>query len=94
MFELETLKILLNSDEFRLLDINQRIQRAIKTLILEGLLHPGAKLPATRVLAHSLLIARDTVEFAYLNLHRDGFITRHIGAGSFVSEKIGADLQG
>ena len=84
-FELETLKMRLNDAEFQLLDLHQRIQRALRELILEGALGPGLKLPATRGLAKSLGVARDTVENAYVQLHRDGFIVRREGAGSYVS---------
>ena len=93
-FELETLKIRLNDAEFQLLDLHQRIQRALRELILDGALDPGLKLPATRVLAKSLGIARDTVENAYVQLHRDGFIVRREGAGSYVSETVGTELRG
>ncbi|WP_449105995.1 MocR-like pyridoxine biosynthesis transcription factor PdxR [Pseudomonas mohnii] len=93
-FELETLKMRLNDAEFQLLDLHQRIQRALRELILDGALDPGLKLPATRVLAKSLGIARDTVENAYVQLHRDGFIVRREGAGSYVSETVGTELRG
>ena len=46
-FELETLKIRLNDVEFQPLDLHQRIQRALRSLILDGALDPGLKLPAT-----------------------------------------------
>lgn len=93
-FELETLKIRMNDVEFQPLDLHQRIQRALRTLILDGALDPGVKLPATRALAKSLGIGRDTVENAYVQLHRDGFIMRRGGSGSYVSEKIGTELRG
>ena len=93
-FELETLKMRLNDAEFQLLGLHQRIQRALRALILEGALDPGLKLPATRVLAKSLGIARDTVENAYVQLHRDGFIVRREGAGSYVCETLGTELRG
>ena len=93
-FELETLKMRLNDAEFQLLDLHQRIQRALRELILEGALGPGLKLPATRGLATSLGVARDTVENAYVQLHRDGFIVRREGAGSYVSETLGNELRG
>ncbi|MGR3886722.1 MocR-like pyridoxine biosynthesis transcription factor PdxR [Pseudomonas sp. 1152_12] len=93
-FELETLQMRLNEDEFQLLDLHQRIQRALRALILEGVLAPGLKLPATRVLATSLGVARDTVENAYVQLHRDGFIVRREGSGSYVCEAVGAELRG
>ncbi|UVM50705.1 PLP-dependent aminotransferase family protein [Pseudomonas sp. B21-015] len=93
-FELETLKMRLNDVEFQLLNLHQRIQRALRALILDGALAPGLKLPATRVLAKSLGIARDTVENAYVQLHRDGFIVRREGAGSYVCETLGTELRG
>jgi GntR family transcriptional regulator / MocR family aminotransferase len=93
-FELETLQMRLNDAEFRLLDLHQRIQRALRALILDGALAPGLKLPATRVLAKSLGLARDTVENAYVQLHRDGFIVRRAGSGSYVCDAIGTELRG
>jgi len=93
---LDTLKIHLNENEAALqsLDLHLRIQRALRTLILDGALAPGAKLPATRALSKSLGVARDTVENAYVQLHRDGFIVRRAGSGSYVCEVIGAELRG
>lgn len=93
-FELETLKMRLNDAEFQLLDLHQRIQRALRALILDGALAPGLKLPATRALATSLGVARDTVENAYVQLHRDGFIVRRGGSGSYVSQTVGSELRG
>jgi len=93
-FELETLKMRLNDAEFQLLDLHQRIQRALRALILDGALDPGLKLPATRALAKSLSIARDTVENAYVQLHRDGFIVRREGSGSYVCKTLGTELRG
>ena len=93
-FELETLKIRLNDVEFQPLDLHQRIQRALRSLILDGALDPGLKLPATRVLARSLGVARDTVENAYVQLQRDGFIVRREGSGSYVCQSVGSQLHG
>lgn len=93
-FELETLKMRLDDDEFKLLDLHRRIQRALRALILDGALDPGLKLPSTRALAKSLGMARDTVENAYVQLHRDGFIVRREGAGSYVCETLGVELHG
>lgn len=92
-FELETLKIRLNDADLQRLDIHRRIQRALRGLILDGALGPGVKLPATRALAKSLGIARDTVENAYVQLQRDGFIVRRGGSGSYVAE-VGTELLG
>ncbi|AVF54228.1 UNVERIFIED_ORG: GntR family transcriptional regulator/MocR family aminotransferase [Pseudomonas parafulva] len=93
-FALDTLKIRLNDAEFQLLDLHQRIQRALRALILDGALGPSLKLPSTRALSKSLGCARDTVENAYVQLHRDGFIVRRGGAGSYVCDTVGAELRG
>lgn len=93
-FELETLKIRMGDADLGQLDLHQRVQRAMRALILDGVLLPGLKLPATRSLADSLGMARDTVESAYTQLHRDGFIVRRQGSGSYVSETIGTPLRG
>lgn len=66
--------------------LHARIQRAIRQLILDGAMLPGKALPATRVLARSLGVSRDTVEAAYGQLHAEGFIERRIGSGSYVAE--------
>jgi len=93
-FELDTLKIRLNDADLQSLDLHQRIQRALRALILDGALDAGIKLPATRTLATSLGVARDTVENAYVQLHRDGYIVRREGSGSYVSDTVGAQLRG
>lgn len=94
VFELETLKMRMNDADLQLLDLHQRIQRALRALILDSALDPGVKLPATRALAASLGVARDTVENAYVQLHRDGYIVRREGSGSYVSDTVGAELRG
>ncbi|MBP2316171.1 PLP-dependent aminotransferase family protein [Azospirillum soli] len=66
--------------------LRARIQRAIRQLILDGVLGPGKPLPATRGLAKSLGVSRDTIEAAYTQLHAEGFIERRVGSGSFVAE--------
>jgi GntR family transcriptional regulator/MocR family aminotransferase len=68
------------------LPLHARIQRAIRQLILDGALGAGKPLPASRTLARSLGVSRDTVEAAYAQLHAEGFITRRVGSGSFVSK--------
>jgi GntR family transcriptional regulator/MocR family aminotransferase len=66
--------------------LHARIQRAIRQLILDGVLGPGKPLPATRGLAKALGVSRDTIEAAYIQLHAEGFIERRVGSGSFVAE--------
>lgn len=66
--------------------MHAKVQRAIRQMILDGVLGPGKPLPASRALAKSLAISRDTVEAAYSQLHAEGFIERKVGSGSYVAE--------
>ncbi|MGK9174040.1 PLP-dependent aminotransferase family protein [Yokenella regensburgei] len=83
--QLETVKAWMIDPANGSLPLHERIQRAIRTLILEGVLSNGKALPASRALATSLDVSRDTIEAAYTRLHAEGFIERHTGKGSFVS---------
>ncbi|GJL35244.1 GntR family transcriptional regulator [Enterobacter hormaechei] len=83
--QLETVKAWMSDPANGSLPLHERIQRAIRALILEGILSHGKALPASRALATSLNVSRDTIETAYTRLHAEGFIERHTGKGSFVS---------
>lgn len=93
-FELETLRMQLAQPGQQRQALHLRLQRALRALILDGALAPGVKLPATRVLAESLGVSRETVENAYVQLQRDGFIARRGGSGSYVSATLGTELRG
>lgn len=84
--QLETVKAWLVNPAHAAMPLHARIQRAIRQLILDGALSAGRPLPASRALAKSLGVSRDTVETAYAQLHADGFIERRVGSGSFVAE--------
>lgn len=83
--QLETVKAWLLHPDQAGLPLHGRIQRAIRQLILDGALAADKPLPATRGLAASLGVSRDTVEAAYNQLHAEGFIRRRVGSGSFVA---------
>lgn len=85
--QLESVKAWIGDPAHGALPLHARIQRAIRQLILDGVLDVGRPLPASRALAKSLGISRDTVESAYSQLHAEGFIERRVGSGSFVSER-------
>ncbi|TCM68684.1 GntR family transcriptional regulator [Acinetobacter calcoaceticus] len=86
--QLETVKLWLINPKYAALPRYARIQRAIRQLILDGVLEVGMSLPASRGLATSLQVSRDTVEMAYSQLHAEGFIERHVGQGSVVSKRV------
>lgn len=85
--QLESVKAWIGDPAHGALPLHARIQRAIRQLILDGALDVGRPLPASRALAQSLGVSRDTVEAAYSQLHAEGFIDRRVGSGSFVSER-------
>lgn len=83
--QLESVKAWMADPKYGSLPLYTRIQRGIRQLILNGALVPGSPLPATRELAKSLGVSRDTAEAAYALLHTEGLIQRYIGSGSFVA---------
>jgi len=84
--QLESVKASLAHPAHAAVPLHARIQRAIRQLIVDGALGAGKPLPASRALAKSLGVSRDTIESAYAQLHAEGFIDRRVGSGSFVAE--------
>ena len=65
--------------------IYQQITSQIKAQIMSGTLKTGEPIPSMRALAKSLHVSVITVQRAYEDLQRDGFIETTVGRGSFVS---------
>lgn len=65
--------------------IYEQITTQIKALIMSGELQTGEAIPSMRALAKSLHVSVITVQKAYEDLQRDGFIETTVGRGSFVS---------
>lgn len=65
--------------------IYEQITSQIKAAIISGELKTGEPIPSMRSLAKSLHISVITVQRAYEDLQRDGFIETTVGRGSFVS---------
>ncbi len=65
--------------------IYEQITDQIKAMVLNGELRNGDPLPSMRALAKSLHISVITVQRAYEDLQRDGFIETTVGRGSFIS---------
>ncbi|OXR48124.1 GntR family transcriptional regulator [Pusillimonas sp. T2] len=86
--QLESVKAWIGDPAQNALPLYTRIQRGIRQLILDGTLDVGKPLPASRALAKSLNVSRDTIESAYSQLHAEGFIERRVGSGSFISERV------
>ena len=65
--------------------IYEQIEAQFKAQILSGALEPGQVIPSMRALARSLHISVITVQKAYEDLQRDGFIVTTVGRGSYVA---------
>ncbi len=65
--------------------IYEQISIQVKNLIMNGTLSAGEALPSMRALAKDLHISVITVQRAYEDLTRDGFIETVSGKGSFVA---------
>lgn len=70
--------------------IYEQILEWYKMLILKGVLSPDEQMPSVRKLAMELSTNPNTVQRAYMELERQGFLYSVRGRGSFV--RGGADL--
>ena len=66
--------------------IYEQVTEKIQTLILNGVLEPDSKLPSVRSLAMELSINPNTIQRAYVELERQGYIYSVKGKGSYVAE--------
>lgn len=64
--------------------IYEQIVEKIRTLILKGVLEPDSQLQSVRSLAMELSINPNTIQKAYTELERQGFIYTVKGRGNFV----------
>ena len=65
--------------------IYEQITSQIKAQVMGGKLKHGDPIPSMRALAKSLHISVITVQRAYEDLARDGFIETVVGKGSFIT---------
>ena len=66
--------------------IYEQVVDRLSDLMLIGVLQPGEKLPSVRSLAVDLSINPNTIQKAYLELERQGYVYSVKGVGSFVSD--------
>lgn len=64
--------------------IYEQIISQVKNMIMSGELTDGENLPSMRALAKSIHVSVITVQRAYDELQRDGFIETEIGRGTYV----------
>lgn len=70
-----------------------QIHRALRQAIADGVLQPGSRLPASRVLARNLKVSRNSVLAAYEALCNEGLITGRTGSGTRVASNAATILQ-
>ncbi len=63
-----------------------QVKNRLAFLIATGVYSAGDRLPTVRALAVSLDISYNTVNRAYMDLERDGYISTRQGRGTFVSD--------
>jgi len=66
----------------------RQIYDAYRTTIVDGRLHPGQRIPSTRMLASELGISRLPVLNAYGQLLAEGYFESRVGAGTIVSRSL------
>ena len=66
--------------------IYEQVMDRLSDLMLIGALEPGDKLPSVRSLAVELSINPNTIQKAYLELERQGYVYSVKGVGSFVAD--------
>ena len=64
----------------------EQIVDKFQTLILKGVLEPNSRMPSVRSLAVELSINPNTIQRAYMELERQGYIYSVKGKGSFVAD--------
>lgn len=67
--------------------IYEQVIDNIKELIMTDVLPKGAKLPSVRELSRNLTVNPNTVQKAYRELERSGFVYTTSGIGTFVADK-------
>jgi GntR family transcriptional regulator/MocR family aminotransferase len=72
--------------------LSRQLYQALRLRILDGRLNGGTRLPASRDLAESLSISRNSVMRAYDQLYAEGFTEGRIGDGTYVAQLPGKTL--
>ncbi len=65
--------------------IYEQIKSQLKAMIMSGKLKTGDSIPSMRALARSIHVSIITVQKAYEDLQKEGFIETAVGRGTFVS---------
>ncbi|KAB1551225.1 PLP-dependent aminotransferase family protein [Corynebacterium sp. 321] len=77
------MNIVLDHSDARPLPV--QICASIRSLVVEGLLEPGEKLPSTRILAEQLGVSRGTIVTAFDQLIAEGYLVARHGSGTHIN---------
>ena len=77
---------MINLDLKSRVPIYEQLVDKVKQLIIQGVIKPDEKLPSVRSLAQELTINPNTIQKAYRELEREGYIYSLPGKGSFVGQ--------
>lgn len=69
--------------------IYEQVVDNLKELIISGILQSGEKLPSVRELSRSLTVNPNTVQKAYRELERQGYVYTSPGLGTFAADRTG-----
>jgi GntR family transcriptional regulator/MocR family aminotransferase len=70
----------------------RQLYEGMRRAILEGEFAPGARMPATRTLAHEMSVSRNTILQAFDQLFAEGYLEGRVGSGTYVSRALPDDL--
>lgn len=68
--------------------IYEQVVDKMKVLMITGILHPEDKVPSVRELSKTLTVNPNTVQKAYRELERQGFLYTVSGLGTFVASPL------
>lgn len=68
--------------------LQQRLFRSLRNAILDGVLAPKTRLPASRDLAKEIKVSRNTVLSTYEQLQAQGYVDARTGQGTWVAEHL------
>jgi GntR family transcriptional regulator / MocR family aminotransferase len=81
------LELAFRADRGRGEPVYRQLEGYLRELVAARRLVPGEKLPASRELAETLGLSRNTVNQAYQALVDDGLLHAHVGQGTFVAAR-------
>lgn len=68
--------------------LHQRLFHCLRGAIIEGVIQPKVRLPASRDLAQEIHVSRNTVLTTYEQLQAEGYLEARTGHGTWVSEQL------